>query len=131
MNKSSFLKSCFVSLMIVMTSLTFQLNNSLFLAEGQEQLSSMTGNSKNVTDLVNSNGKNSIVKLENKTVNYFENANGYLIYPISTSSSSSLSIENNISANNNTTFPAVVMIHENKGLNDNIKNMAKIGRAHV
>ena len=28
--------------------------------------------------------------------------------------------------NNNNTFPAVVMIHENKGLNDHIKNMANL-----
>ena len=30
-----------------------------------------------------------------------------------------------ISSNNNT-FPAVIMIHENKGLNNNIKNMANL-----
>ena len=29
-------------------------------------------------------------------------------------------------SNNNNTFPAVIMIHENKGLNDNIKNMANL-----
>ena len=37
------------------------------------------------------------------------------------------SIDNNkSSSSNNNTFPAVIMIHENKGLNDNIKNMANL-----
>jgi carboxymethylenebutenolidase len=109
-----------------MSSLTFPLNSVVSLAEGQQQQqSAITGSSNNVTDLIKSNGKNSSVQLENKTVNYFDNASGYLVYP--TISSPSLSIENNISANtNNNTFPAVVMIHENKGLNENIKSMANL-----
>ena len=78
----------FVSFIILISSLTFPLNNFLSLAEGQQQqLSSITGSSKNVTDLIKSNGKNSSVQLENKTVNYFENTYGYLVYPISTTSS--------------------------------------------
>ena len=123
MNKLSFLIA-FVSLMILMSSLTFPLNSFVSLAEGQQ--STITGSSNNVTDLIKSNGKNSSVQLENRTVNYFDNASGYLVYPTISSSSSS-SIENNISANtNNNTFPAVVMIHENKGLNENIKSMANL-----
>jgi carboxymethylenebutenolidase len=76
-----------------------------------------------VTDLIKSNSKNSSTPLENRTVNYFGNASGYLVYP---ATSSSLSIKNNTTANNHHTLPAVVMIHENKGLNDNIKNMATL-----
>ncbi len=127
MNKPSFLL-VFVSLMFLMSSLSFPLHNFVSLAEGQQQQqqqSSITTSSKNVTDLIKLNGKNSSVQLENKTINYFDDASGYLVYPISTTSS----IETNISANNNnnnTTFPAVVMIHENKGLNDNIKSMANL-----
>jgi carboxymethylenebutenolidase len=111
--------------MFLMSSLSFPLHNFVSLAEGQQQ-PAITTSSKNVTDLLKSNGKNSSLQLENKTVDYFENASGYLAYP--TISSSSSSIENNISSdnNNNTTFPAVVMIHENKGLNDNIKSMANL-----
>ena len=83
------------------------------------------GNTKNVTELSKLNGKNSSITLENKTVNYFENANGYLVYPISTTTTLP-SVESNISTNNNNnTFPAVVMIHEWWGLNENIKNMAE------
>jgi carboxymethylenebutenolidase len=122
MNKSSSLICCFVSLMILMSSLTFPLHNFLSLAEGQQQqLSSITGSSKNVTDLIKPNGKNSSVQLENKTVNYFEKASGYLVYP-----SSASSVETNITSKSNNTLPAVVVIHENKGLNENIKSMANL-----
>jgi carboxymethylenebutenolidase len=71
----------------------------------------------NVTDLTKLDS-NAGVNLENKTVNYYDQANGYLVYP-------SASNENK-SGNNNGTLPAVVMIHENKGLNDHIKNMANL-----
>ena len=57
-------------------------------------------------------------QLQNKTINYIDGSSGYLVYPNTT--------------NNNTTsttgqqqkLPAVVMIHEWWGLNDNIKDMA-------
>ncbi|MDW3653409.1 MAG: dienelactone hydrolase family protein [Nitrososphaeraceae archaeon] len=71
----------------------------------------------NVTDLTRLDS-NAGVNLENKTVNYYDQANGYLVYP-------SASNENK-SGNNNGALPAVVMIHENKGLNDHIKNMANL-----
>jgi carboxymethylenebutenolidase len=117
----------FVSFIILISSLNFPLNNIILFAEGQQQQqqqSSIPGSSKNVTELIKSNGKNSSITLENKTVNYFENTNGYLVYPLSSTTTSS-SIESNISANNNNTLPAVVMIHEWWGLNENIKNMAE------
>ena len=111
-------------LFIILTSSLTLLNNIVSLAEGQQQQSANSGNTKNVTELIKSNGKNSSITLENKTVNYFENANGYLVYPISTTTLSS--VESNISANiNNNALPAVVMIHEWWGLNENIKNMAE------
>jgi carboxymethylenebutenolidase len=71
----------------------------------------------NVTDLTRLDS-NADVDLQNETVNYYDQANGYLVYP-------SASNENK-SGNNNGTLPAVVMIHENKGLNDHIKNMANL-----
>ena len=111
-------------LFIILTSSLTLLNNIVSLAEGQQQQSANSGGTKNVTELIKSNGKNSSITLENKTVNYFENANGYLVYPISTTTLSS--VESNISANiNNNALPAVVMIHEWWGLNENIKNMAE------
>ena len=110
---------------ILISSLNTPLYNFVLLAEGQQQQqqSPISASTKNVTDLSKLNGKNSSITLENKTVDYFENANGYLVYPISTTTSSS--IESNTSANSNNTFPAVVMIHEWWGLNENIKNMAE------
>lgn len=114
----------FVLFFILTNSLT-SLNNIVSLAEGQQQQTANNGNTKNVTELSKSNSKNSLITLENKTVTYFENTNGYLVYPISTTTTFP-SVENNISTNNNNdTFPAVVMIHEWWGLNENIKNMAE------
>jgi carboxymethylenebutenolidase len=47
-------------------------------------------------------------------VNYYDSASGYLVYPV-------------LNPNNNTQkLPAVVMIHEWWGLNDNIKDMANM-----
>ena len=113
----------FVSFIILISSLSFPLNNIVLLAEGQQQQSVISSSSKNVTELIKPNGKNSSITLESKTINYFENATGYLVYPISKTTSSL--VESNISTNNNNTFPAVVMIHEWWGLNQNIKDMAE------
>jgi len=52
------------------------------------------------------------VSLKNKTIQYFKDAQGYLVYPISTNSERRL--------------PAVIMIHEWWGLNQNIKDMANL-----
>ena len=62
----------------------------------------------------NFNNSSNIQTIQNTTVNYYDNASGYLVYPI-------------FNPNNNTQkLPAVVMIHENRGLNDNIKDTADI-----
>lgn len=52
--------------------------------------------------------------LQNETVNYYNNASGYLVYP---------AISQNESIKK---LPAVVMIHENKGLNDYIIESANL-----
>ena len=62
----------------------------------------------------NFNTSSNIQTIQNTTVNYYDNASGYLVYPI-------------LNPNNNTPkLPAVIMIHENRGLNDNIKDTADI-----
>ena len=122
MNKSILL--IFVFLVILMSPLTFP-HDFVSLAEAQQQSDNTVGSSNNVSDLMKSNSQNSSTPLENKTVNYFGNASGFLVYPTTTTTTTS-SIKNNTTANNNNTFPAVVMIHENKGLNDHIKNMANL-----
>ncbi|MFB5631030.1 MAG: dienelactone hydrolase family protein [Nitrosopumilaceae archaeon] len=52
-------------------------------------------------------------KVETRTVNYFDDANGYLAKPIGEGS-----------------FPGIVMIHEWWGLNENIKEMAQKLASH-
>ena len=62
----------------------------------------------------NINTSSNIQTIQNKTLNYYDNASGYLVYPV-------------LNPNNNTQkLPAVVMIHEWWGLNDNIKDMANM-----
>jgi len=79
-----------ISFIILISSLSFLSKNFILFAEGQQQQqSSIIGSSKNVTDLIKSNGKNSAITLENKTVNYFDNTNGYLVYPTSKTTISS------------------------------------------
>jgi carboxymethylenebutenolidase len=56
--------------------------------------------------------------IQNETVSYYENASGYLVYPVSNSPNGpTMSTEK---------LPAVIMIHENRRLNDNIKDTADI-----
>ena len=86
------------------------------LVQGQPGNSTNSG-IRNVTALSNLAGNNSQVELKNSTVNYFEGATGYLVYPVSSEKGQST---------NETKLPAVIMIHENKGLNDHIKNMANL-----
>lgn len=53
------------------------------------------------------------VILENKTIQYFDDAQGFLVYPVSLNDSQPK-------------LPGVVMIHEWWGLNQNIKDMANL-----
>jgi carboxymethylenebutenolidase len=86
------------------------------LVQGQPS-NSTSSVTRNVTALSNLAGNNSQVELKNSTVNYFEGATGYLVYPVSSEKGQTT---------NETKLPAVIMIHENKGLNDHIKNMANL-----
>ena len=132
MNK--FILLFFIFLVILTTSITIPHNLVSLGVEGQtinnnnSNSNSNNENTLNVKDLVNSNTLHTNIQLQNKTVEYFDNASGYLVYPTISSSSSSSIDDNkqNNTNNSNNTFPAVIMIHENKGLNDNIKNMANL-----
>ena len=68
----------------------------------------------NVSKLGTSATVDNSVKLQNKTVEYYQDSSGYLVYPVL--SNDTLSDK----------LPAVVMIHEWWGLNENIKNMANM-----
>jgi carboxymethylenebutenolidase len=82
-----------------------------FLSSAVTTISSVTNNFINST----STAKQTI---QNETVSYYENASGYLVYPVSNL------LDNTTVATEK--LPAVIMIHENRGLNDNIKNTADI-----
>jgi carboxymethylenebutenolidase len=79
--------------------------NYVGLTEGQ-----ITKKVTNVSQLTSSENVN--ISLENKTLQYFQDAQGYLVYPLSNTSEDKL--------------PAVIMIHEWWGLNQNIKDMANL-----
>ena len=84
------------------------------------QLSSSSNSiTKNVTALSNLAGNASNIELKNSTVNYFDGAKGYLVYPASVPSQQDQTV-------NKSKLPAVVMIHENKGLNQYVKKMADL-----
>jgi carboxymethylenebutenolidase len=109
-------------LVILTISLTFPHSFLPLGVDGQAINNTDNNNTLNVMDLVNSNTLNSNVQVQNKSVDYFDNTFGYLVYP----TISSIVDNNKSSSNYNNTLPAVIMIHENKGLNDNIKNMANL-----
>lgn len=52
--------------------------------------------------------------IENKTISYYANSTGYLVYPLLN--------QTNLEGK----LPAIVLIHENKGLNDYIKESANL-----
>jgi carboxymethylenebutenolidase len=61
--------------------------------------------------------------IQNETVNYYNNHSGYLVYPVSSQNQNNTS---NASATTQAKLPGIVMIHENRGLNENIKDSADI-----
>lgn len=91
------------------------------LVQGQQSTNSSSSIARNVTVMSNLAGNASQVELRNNTVNYFDDARGYLVYPASSQENQS---------SNRSKLPAVIMIHENKGLNDHIKNMANLLAKH-
>jgi len=68
----------------------------------------------NVSKLSSTVNMGNSVNLQNKTVEYFPDSQGYLVYPVSSNDTVGKKL------------PAVVMIHEWWGLNENIKNMANL-----
>lgn len=98
--------SVFVGLSIILSSIII-IPHYIGLVEGQ-----VAKPVTNVSHLASSDGLSNIV-LENKTIQYFDDAQGYLVYPVSTNDSQRK-------------LPAVVMIHEWWGLNQNIKDMANL-----
>jgi carboxymethylenebutenolidase len=106
-------------LVVVLTPL-FILLDPLESAQAQHRTTTTTTTASIPTIMTissvsnNINTSSNIQTIQNKTVNYYDSASGYLVYPV-------------LNPNNNTQkLPAVVMIHEWWGLNDNIKDMANM-----
>jgi carboxymethylenebutenolidase len=68
----------------------------------------------NVSKLSSTVNMGNTTNLQNKTVEYFPDSQGYLVYPVSSNDTVGKKL------------PAVVMIHEWWGVNENIKNMANL-----
>lgn len=98
--------SASLGLSIILASIIL-IPNYMGLVEGQ-----LAKPVTNVSNLTSSDGFPNVV-LENKTIQYFDDVHGYLVYPVSTNDSQRR-------------LPAVVMIHEWWGLNQNIKDMANL-----
>ena len=72
---------------------------------------------------LNKSGDSQQTAIQNGTVNYYNNHSGYLVYPISNQNQNNTS---NPSATEQAKLPGIIMIHENRGLNENIKDSADI-----
>lgn len=79
--------------------------------------------SPNVTNatVLSGDDANSQSGLQNQSINYFDGASGYLVYADTTNATSTSGQQQQQQQQK---LPAVVMIHEWWGLNDNIKDMA-------
>src|SRR5919112_1817971 len=107
-------------LVVVLTTL-FILFESLELAQAEHSTTTTTTTTPSIPTIMtissvsnNFNTSSNMQTIQNTTVNYYDNASGYLVYPV-------------LNPNNNTQkLPAVVMIHENRGQNDNIKDTADL-----
>ena len=115
-----------LSLLIASVALPMNMANHRAIPDAYAQtnvamLNALSANDSNIT----SNGAASKIPITNTTtsgasntteglqikrdVNYFDSSSGYLVYPLATTGKK---------------LPAVIMIHENKGLNDYIRSMA-------
>jgi carboxymethylenebutenolidase len=114
MRTKALLRVQFILLMVIVGSMGLSIITNT-AAAAYAQLSNSTALSGLLSANKNSNN------VENKTVNYYDRSSGYLATPFSTGA---LAKNNNSRDETSTKLPAIVMIHENRGLNNNIKNMA-------
>jgi carboxymethylenebutenolidase len=77
----------------------------------------------NATVLSGEDNVNSQSRLQNQSVNYYGNASGYLVYSTAATISNNATTQGGVQEQQKN-LPAVVMIHEWWGLNNNIKDMA-------
>src|SRR5919199_4790020 len=115
MKTKALLRIQFIPLMVIVGSIGLSIiTNTAAVAYAQPS------NSTALSGLSANKNSNNI---ENKTVNYYNRSSGYLVTPFSTGALANNN-NNNSRDETGTKLPAIVMIHENRGLNNNIKNMA-------
>jgi carboxymethylenebutenolidase len=83
----------------------------------QEEVYAQNSPSTTIATTLSGDGISSQSRLQNQSVSYFNGSSGYLAFPNTTDN-------NTTSTTGQQKLPAVVMIHEWWGLNDNIKDMA-------
>jgi carboxymethylenebutenolidase len=109
-----------IILLIISVSLLGWINYANAQASTANQSNTQSNNTSISSDFVSPNGtlslSNNTFPLQREEVNYYDNVSGYLVFPENNSTTDS--------STDHTKLPAVVMIHEWWGLNDNIKNMA-------
>src|SRR6476660_2429925 len=117
-----------LSLLVASVALSMNMANHRAIPDAYAQtnaamLSALSANGSNITSnpaapkipitnttTTTSGASNTTEGLQIKRdVNYFDSSSGYLVYPLATTGKK---------------LPAVIMIHENKGLNDYIRSMA-------
>ena len=107
-------------LLVISVSLLGWINYANAQTSTANQSNTQSNNTSISSDLVSPNGtlslSNNTFPLQREEVNYYDNVSGYLVFPENNSTTDS--------STDHTKLPAVVMIHEWWGLNDNIKNMA-------
>jgi carboxymethylenebutenolidase len=110
--KNSTLKSVWILVVIGSTFLPAVTLNQ------EEVYAQDSASTTNVTVLSGDDATSQSGLLQNQSISYFDGSLGYLVYPDSTNATGTLGQQQQQK------LPAVVMIHEWWGLNDNIKDMA-------
>src|SRR5215216_2815900 len=111
--KNSILKLAWILVVVSSTFLpAVTLNQEGVYAQGSPNVTNAT--------VLSGDDANSQSGLQNQSINYFDGSSGYLVYADTTNTTSTSGQQQQQQQK----LPAVVMIHEWWGLNDNIKDMA-------
>jgi carboxymethylenebutenolidase len=112
----------FASLFFIMTYLVVSITNTIYPAYAQTNAAALTNTTTLAPNNTIKDTAPTITKegLQINKVKYFDNASGYLVYH----SATTITL-NSSTATTGKKLPAVIMIHEFWGINDNIRSMAR------
>ncbi|MGB6592472.1 MAG: dienelactone hydrolase family protein [Candidatus Nitrosopolaris sp.] len=112
----------FASLFFIMTYLVVSITNTIYPAYAQTNAAALTNTTTLAPNNTIKDTAPTITKegLQINKVKYFDNASGYLVYP----SATTITLNSN-TATTGKKLPAVIMIHEFWGINDNMRSMAR------